>query len=231
MSRAAALRRLQDADARLARLRAELAGVEAALRGDSELDRRRDAAGAAQRAHSSAEDAATVAEAEIAALQKRVRDLDRRLYGGSVHNPNELLEMQHELETLRARKDEAEERALALMESAEAASTEEHSAARALATREAERSDELVPLQHRRESLTSELAEATANRAAVADEVPRADLALYDRVSARRHPAVVPLIGDSCGGCHLPVSIEERRAVRTGDGIVQCSNCDRILVT
>jgi predicted nucleic acid-binding Zn-ribbon protein len=42
---------------------------------------------------------------------------------------------------------------------------------------------------------------------------------------------VVPLVGDSCGGCHLPVSIEERRAVRTSDGIVQCSNCDRILVT
>jgi predicted nucleic acid-binding Zn-ribbon protein len=100
MSRADALRRLQDADDRVAALRTELASVEAALGGDSELDRRRDAAGAAQRAHSSAEDAAAAAEAEIAALQKRVRDLDRRLYGGSVHNPNELLEMQHELEAL-----------------------------------------------------------------------------------------------------------------------------------
>jgi hypothetical protein len=117
------------------------------------------------------------------------------------------------------------------METAEAASTEEHSTARALATREAERSDELGPLQQRRDTLNSELAAATADRAAIADGLPRADLALYERVAARRHPAVVPLIGDSCGGCHLPVSIEERRAVRTSEGIVQCSNCDRILVT
>lgn len=231
MSRAGALRRLQDADDHLAQLRTELATVEAALRGDSELERRRDAAGVAQQTHTSAEDAAAAAEAELAALQKRVRDLDRRLYGGSVHNPNELLEMQHELEALRSRKNDVEERTIALMETAEAASTEEHSAARALATREAERSDELGPLQQRRDSLNNDLAEAAANRKAIAEGIPRADLALYERVAARRHPAVVPLIGDSCGGCHLPVSIEERRAVRTSDGIVQCSNCDRILVT
>jgi hypothetical protein len=51
VSRASALQRLQDADDRLALLRTELANVEAALRGDSELDRRRDAASAAQRTH------------------------------------------------------------------------------------------------------------------------------------------------------------------------------------
>ena len=231
MSRAEALRRLQDADDRVAALRTELASVEAALSADTELDRRRDAAAAAQQAHASAEDAAAAAEAELATLQKRVRDLDRRLYGGSVHNPNELLEMQRELEALRSRKNDVEERTIALMETAEAASTDEHSAARALATREAERSDELGPLQQRREALNKEITDAIAGRARVADGVPRADLALYERVVGRRHPAVVPLIGDSCGGCHLPVSIEERRAVRTSEGIVQCSNCDRILVT
>jgi predicted nucleic acid-binding Zn-ribbon protein len=64
----------------------------------------------------------------------------------------------------------------------------------------------------------------------VASEVGERDEALYQRVASRRHPAVASLSGDACGGCHLPLSIEERRQVRTGGGVVQCSNCDRILV-
>jgi predicted nucleic acid-binding Zn-ribbon protein len=56
-----------------------------------------------------------------------------------------------------------------------------------------------------------------------------ADLSLYARIAAHRRPAVTGLAGDFCAGCHMPVSNEERRAVRTGTGLTQCANCDRIL--
>jgi predicted nucleic acid-binding Zn-ribbon protein len=164
-------------------------------------------------------------------LQRRVRDLNRRLYDGSVRNPHDLLEMQRELDALRERKDQAEEVAIALMEAEESASGEEHDAAAAAADREARRTAELGPLEQHLAALRQELASATAEREHVLAEVAPADVALYTRVAARHHPALVQVIGDSCGGCHLPLSIEERRAVRTGAGIVQCSNCDRILVT
>jgi uncharacterized protein len=64
----------------------------------------------------------------------------------------------------------------------------------------------------------------------VAAAVDSRDLALYTRVARQRAPAVVRIVGDSCGGCHLPLSNEERHAVRSGERIVQCPNCDRILV-
>jgi predicted nucleic acid-binding Zn-ribbon protein len=55
------------------------------------------------------------------------------------------------------------------------------------------------------------------------------DLRTYERVRSRRTPAVTRLDGEACGGCHLPLGIAEVRAIKAGQ-LVQCSNCDRILV-
>jgi predicted nucleic acid-binding Zn-ribbon protein len=224
------LRRLQDVDTRIAAIRAEIASIESTLGGDPELDRRSEGAAAATRERHEAEAAAAAGEAEMNALQTRVRQLDRRLYGGSVHNPAELVDMQHELEALRARAAAAEEGALALLEAAESATAAEAEAGRELRTVEERRAQQEGPLREQLAQLAEGLTAAGAEREAVAGALDARDLALYARVTAHRQPAVVQLVGDACGGCHLPVSIEERRAVRTGSGVVQCPNCDRILV-
>jgi len=41
---------------------------------------------------------------------------------------------------------------------------------------------------------------------------------------------VVQLLGDACGGCRIPLGISEVRAARSSDRLVQCPNCDRIIV-
>ena len=230
MSAGAALRRLQVADSRITTLRGQLAAAEAAVRGDAELERQRSLAGTAATATQQAAERAAAAEAEMKALETRARTLDRRLYGGSVHNPHELMEMQQELEALRAQLSEAESAALELLETADAAGRDDANAAQELASHEARRAGELAPLRERVARLQSELEAAIGERVAIAEGIYAAALALYQRVAQRREPAVVALAGDSCGGCHLPLSIEERRLVRTSEGIVQCPNCDRILV-
>lgn len=230
MNRGDALRLLQDADDRIAALRNEIESIDATVRGDAELDRRRGSAALASATRRTADDEAAVAEAELDALHKRVRALDRRLYDGSVRNPQELLEMQRELEALRERASAVEARALELLEAAEAAQTDEQLAAAEVSIRESQRAAELGPLQERRAACRDELDAAIAARDAAVSSVTPADLRLYERVSAKHRPAVARLAGDSCGGCHLPLSIEERRAVRTGSDLVQCPNCDRIVV-
>jgi len=229
VSRGDALRRLQAADQQVAALRDDIAGIEATLRGDAELDRRRASAAAANAVRLDAGAQAAGVEAEFETLQKRVRGLDRRLYDGSVRNPQELLEMQRELEAIRERASAMEGHAIELLEAAEAAETDAEAAAQAVTVRETERATEAGPLQQRLDARRGELVEAVAARETAAAAVDPADLRLYERVSARRNPAVVRLSGDACGGCHLPLSIDERHAVRTGADIVQCPNCDRIL--
>jgi predicted nucleic acid-binding Zn-ribbon protein len=230
LNRGDALRRMQDADDRVAALRSEIETIETTLRGDAELDRRRGSAASASTARRTAEEEAAAAESELEALQKRVRALDRRLYDGSVRNPQELMEMQRELETMRERVAAVEGRALDLLEAAEAAQADEQAASSAVSARESQRAAELGPLQERRAARSHELDDAVAARDSALADLDPADVRLYERVSAKHRPAVARLSGDACGGCHLPLSIEERRAVRTGSDLVQCPNCDRIVV-
>ena len=229
MSRASVLLRLQQTDDQIAQLRSEIAGVESSLRGDPELDRLRTAETAAQAAHKESASGARIAELEAASLQTRVREMDRRLYSGSIHNPAELMELQRELEVLRVKLSVAEDDAIERMEQVDAAQLSVRDMAALVAAREAQRAKALEPLRARQQTLTEQLEASNAERASLAAQAEPADLSLYTRIASHRRPAVTGVVGESCGGCRMPISNEERRAVRTGTGVTQCANCDRIL--
>ncbi len=229
MSRASALLSLQQIDDRITGLLADIAAVEASLRGDPELDRLRSAEASAQEEHRTLGTSARLAELEAASLQTRIRDLDRRLYGGTVRNPAELMEMQRELETMRARLSTAEDDALERMERADESQRHLQSASASVVERESQRAGSIEPMRARLATLTAERDVLNAERDAMRADIDPRDLSLYARIAAHRRPAVTGLAGEFCAGCHMPVSNEERRAVRTGTGLTQCANCDRIL--
>jgi len=224
------LARLQEVDTRIAALTADAAAAESLVRRDPDLERAREAAAAAERERRARDADAAAGEAEVSSLQARITTLDRKLYGGSVHNPQDLLEMQRELDVLRSRRSEAEDRALAQLDLAEEAAAAERAGLQTLRDAEARRAAEVAPLEERLGRLRADLAEASSDRERIAASVEPRALELYRRVAQHRTPAVVGIAGDSCGGCHLPLSNQERSAVRAGTAITQCSNCDRILV-
>ena len=229
MSRASTLLSLQQIDDRIAALTSEIAMVEASLRGDPELDRLHNTEAAAQEEHRTLGTSARLAELEAASLQSRIRDLDRRLYGGTVRNPAELMEMQRELEAMRGKLSTAEDDALERMEQVDQSLATLQSASALVAARESQRSESMEPLRARLATLTAEKDVLSVERDAVRADTDPNDLSLYARIAAHRRPAVTGLAGEFCAGCHMPVSNEERRAVRTGTGLTQCANCDRIL--
>lgn len=229
MSRASALLSLQQLDDRIATVTSEITGVEGSLRGDPELERLRKAEAAAQEEHRSLGTTARLAELEAASLQSRIRELDRRLYGGTVRNPAELIEMQRELEMMRAKLSTAEDDALERMEQVDQSHASLQGASALVAARESQRAGSLEPMRARLATLTAERDVLNAERDAVRADTDPSDLSLYARIAAHRRPAVTGLAGEFCAGCHMPVSNEERRAVRTGTGLTQCANCDRIL--
>jgi predicted nucleic acid-binding Zn-ribbon protein len=230
VSRGRALLALQERDERIAALRREVATLEAALRGDPELERLRQEAAAAEAARREADLAGHRVEMDLAEVRHRAATLDRRLYDGSVRNPQELLGMQHDLESLRPRIEELEGRLLQSMEVSEGAEAALRQARAAVAEREEERRSLEAPRRERLAQAREELAEVEEGRAAAAAAVAPADLRVYQRVAALRQPAVVHLVGDSCGGCHLPLSVREVSEARHGEGLVQCSRCDRVVV-
>jgi uncharacterized protein len=229
MSRASVLLQLQQVDDRVVQLRSDIATVESELRGDAELDRLRTAESAAHEAHRDSGTTARLAELEAASLQTRIREMDRRLYGGTIRNPAELMELQRELDVLRAKLSIAEDDALGRLEEVDTAQLALRDLSALVVAREAQRARAMEPLRARHEALAAELETATAQREALAAGAEPTDLSLYTRIASHRRPAVTGVVGESCGGCRMPISNEERRAVRTGTGITQCANCDRIL--
>jgi uncharacterized protein len=224
------LRRVQELDSHIVTLRDEQRQATSMLERDPEVERLRTLAERSGVEQREMESALAALEQELRTVSERARSMHRRLYGGSVRNPQELLEMQHELESLTGRVAALEEQALAAMEAAEQAADSATAAAGALQEAERQRAADAGPLQERLTSLGAALTSAEAERESAFAELSPAERTLYTRVAAKHRPAVVSIRGDACGGCHLPLSIEERRAVRSGERVVQCSSCDRILV-
>ncbi len=76
----------------------------------------------------------------------------------------------------------------------------------------------------------ADLVGATSEFEQARGPVPEAWLTRYDRlVKTQGLPAVVPLHGQKCGGCHLKVSNGVETLARIGGDIVTCDNCGRIL--
>jgi uncharacterized protein len=172
-------------------------------------------------------------EAELAATEHRAATVSRRLYGGEVSASRELQAMAADLETLKARASELEDRGLILLEEREP-----------LDERVADLAARMAALEIRRGAATARLADAeavvdaeidglTRDRESSAAGVGAQLLASYERLRARLGGVgAARLIGNHCDGCHLTLSSVELDRIRhLGEGeVLTCEQCTRILV-
>lgn len=171
-------------------------------------------------------------ENEVDTVRARsVRD-EQRLQAGGLPG-KELEGLQHELVTLARRQSSLEDDLLDVMEQheqADAAVAQLHGRRAALAA-------EIEKLAGQRDTALAEMdasaTEKTAQRTAIAGEIPSDLLALYER--AREHGGGVGaamLRQRRCEGCRIELSGSELAAARAAapDDVLRCDNCRRILV-
>lgn len=89
-------------------------------------------------------------------------------------------------------------------------------------------------LRERETNVTAELKDAQAQTAEARRPVSELRLRVYDRIAGRHMPAVVPIHGGKCGGCHLKVSSEVESAARAksddpAGALPTCDQCGRIV--
>ncbi len=230
MSRAGDLYRLQEIDLALDMRRARLAEVEAALKDDSAAARAREALQRAEAALSQARDAAHLAEAEAQAVGQKMSGVEGTLYGGTVRNPKELLDLQAEAEYLSRRRRELEDRQLEAMvtvETAEAAVTVNQEL---LDDALVEQSRRIAALEQEKEQVAAGMERRGIEREAAEAQVRRDDRDIYDRLRKNRNGvAVARLVEGNCGACGVAPSAQRIAVALAGEGLVQCGNCERIL--
>jgi predicted nucleic acid-binding Zn-ribbon protein len=231
VSRGNLLLELQTADDHVAALQRHVQALEAELAGDPALDALHSSLTAAHDGTVHAQAAVRGAELELGEVKAKADALHRQLYGGSVRNPSALMTLQHELDGMSARLSPLEDTVLERMDEAEACAADEHRISAEVAAFEERRAGAAGPDTARLAELRGALEVAQREREAIVATVPPADLALYERLARRVHPVVVHVSNSSCGGCRMPLGIQEARSARAGETIVQCSTCDRVLVS
>lgn len=150
----------------------------------------------------------------------------------AVRKNDEYQALGHEIETVQGQISEFEGRELEIMFAIDGAKKKFAAAEAASKQNIVGHEARIRTLRERGESLAAELKIAQDEVGAARLNVGAPWLRAYERMAVRGLPAVVPIHGGKCGGCHLKVSSEVESAARgkNSDGLPAfCDQCNRIV--
>ena len=166
---------------------------------------------------------------EIAGLNDKAGRSESKLYSGSVKNPKELADLQHEVESLGRRRVALEDEALMAM-----MVVEERQAAKEAADRELqELADQFakasISLKDEQQKLALQLNFLLDKRKKQLTLAQPALVTAYEELARQKNGlAVAGLRGSKCQGCQLTLSAHVIRAADEGT-LVRCEHCGRML--
>ena len=189
-----------------------------------------------------AEEALATAKANQQAIQLRLRDSarerethrtrirtrDKELMSGRIRNPTELMQLNAEVDHLKASFVEEEDAQLRLMEESELADQAVLEATEHLMDTRTRSAGDEPALRRDLEAWQAELAALRTEIDGVWTQLPPAAQRVY--LGVRVHPPVAEVDRNQCQACHVTVTSSGMQLLRKGDEIVRCENCGRILV-
>ena len=231
MTSAADLFALQEIDLRRDARRAVIADIESRLEETDELREARQAVEDAQDDLKGLQRLQRNLEARLADLDARLKPLETKMYDGSVRNPKELTDMQKELDHFKKQRSKLDDEGLDLIEAVDETAKLLAQQRETLRRTEANWQQEQRELIERKSTAESEYATLEGQRGSQTAEMDRGMLGLYEtlRVS-KAGRAVALVVRGQCQGCHITLPTHLVQRLRGGGVLVQCPNCERILV-
>ena len=169
-------------------------------------------------------------EAAMSDLERRLENLDRRLYGGFVTNPRELAASEEERAFLQQQKSEEEDGLLEALVLSEDLEEAQSAAAERVVALESVRAAERPGLVDQESRLTAELAELRQSREEAAPLLPADTLSTYESLLRSKNGHAVALVERSvCQGCRMTLPSMEVQRAKSSPRPALCSNCGRIL--
>lgn len=172
------------------------------------------------------------AEGDVDQVRSRIERDRKRLDEGQVSSPRELENLQSEVGSLRRRKDDLEEVALAVMERQEEASARVSSLAGERNDVSGAREDAIARRDAAAAEIEEQLGKLDQQRSGIAGQIPDDLLALYEKLRDQHDPGAAALRRGRCEGCHLALGTSDLNAIRAAppDEVLRCEECRRILV-
>ena len=167
-------------------------------------------------------------EGELQTREGQVRKLQGQLF--QVKTNKEYSAMQHEIETLKADNSLLEEAILRSFDAIDQAGRDRKAEQAKLAEQQRIFQQEQQRITQALEGVKAAIGKLELDRKTLTPEVPRAALSTYERILAIRDGlAMVPLVNESCGGCHRRLPPQVLNQVFLKAELVMCESCSRIL--
>lgn len=230
MSRISQLNDLQEIDREILTREASLLEVEART-GESEeiaearallaeMRARRDQLGRTQRD----------AEGQAEDFQAKIAGFEAKLYGGEVTNPKELVVLQEEVSLLNQAKTKVDDSLLETLEQIDGLQGDIQAQESRLAEMEQAWVQEQERLTTEQDKLNVELEQYRTRRNVFASRIEPKDLSLYQTLLlAKGGRAVAKVERNACQGCRITIAMNQLHRARSGQEVVQCPSCQRIL--
>lgn len=230
MSQVFHLFQLQKIDTQIDQIEARLAVIDHILASNEVLSQARQKFEDSNRSLKDLQFQLSRAEDSVQAQRIKIETSESTLYGGKIHNPKELTDLQHEIASLKRHLITLEDHQLELMLSIENAELLHKKVLKDLNQVEAETAQQSSGLIGERSTLLKNKERLGLEREAVIPQISGSNLEEYLRLRSQKHGLAVCYIEDnSCLGCGSTLRPAERQAARSPSLIVHCSSCGRIL--
>ena len=167
-------------------------------------------------------------EWEVEDLGNKLKTAEDELYSGRIRNPKELTNLQHEIDGLKAKRSQLEDKALEIMGQVESCTRSVAVIKGELKTLETECRKQQKQLSTELEQLKTIQSNLIHKRQLLADEVDPETIGVYEALKKHKGIAVARVEQGICGRCRISLPVTELQRVR-GGSLVRCSSCDRIL--
>ena len=168
------------------------------------------------------------AEGDLDDIQSKITAAEQQLYGGKITNPKELSSLQHEVNTLKTRSDQAETRALETIDRLEdeekdvaAQSSEYQKLEEEWLIQQKQLTDEIA-------KLNTSLGEHKQKRQQLTGQIDAPAMTLYEKIRQQKKQAVAKVEQGICHACRISLSASLLQKARSGQPVL-CGTCGRIL--
>ena len=167
-------------------------------------------------------------EWEIEDIVNKLTTAEEQLYSGRIKNPKELANLQHEVDGLRAKRNQLEDKALEIMDQVELSTASVATLSNELKTLETDWHSQQQQLSANMEQLKTTLSDLERKRQLLSAKIDPQAIEFYQELKKQKGRAVAKVEQGICRGCRILLPTTELQRAR-GDSLVQCSSCGRIL--
>ena len=164
-------------------------------------------------------------------LQARKKDMEKKLYEGKEKGHKELESLRQEVEKLKPLVQREEELLFEVMGEGDNANKNIAKYTERLKQAEEEWNIEKAGFFSQISNLEGALQELQVNKSQQVSRITPQDLEIYNKLKSQKQGKAVARVEQGrCHGCRLNLSMNLLKRLRTGNAVVFCDNCGRILL-